>query len=189
MSPRKHVQRRGIKAVWLLSLCLAITFLAGVTTSSAQVTLTPVVTFNISTGVFTYSYSVMNGSSNSLAIISFGARPTGALTVQNLSSPMGFAASYDSGNGFVSFFEDNNPATPQMFAPGSTVSPFTFTSMFGPGTTTFEALDVAGNTFTGVTQAPIPEPSVLALSALALPGIAFLLYRRRKMQRTAQCLS
>jgi hypothetical protein len=166
-----------------------MTFLAGVATSSAQVTVSPVVTFDSGTGVFTYSYSVTNGSSNTLAIISFGARPTGALTVQNLSAPMGFAASYDSGNGFVSFFEDNDPGTPQMFAPGSTVSPFTFTSMFGPGATTFEALDFAGNTFTGVTQAPIPEPSVLALSALALPGLAFLLYRRRKMQRTAQCLS
>ncbi len=155
--------------------------------SPPQVLVTPTVTFDGS--VYTYSYSVMNGSPNTLAIVSFGAMPAASFTVQNLTAPMGFLATYDSGNGFVSFLEDNNPATLQTFAPGSTVSAFTLTSTFAPGATTFEALDIFGNTYTGVTVAPIPEPGVLALCLLALPAFVLLFPRRRKMQRATVSVS
>ncbi|MEP6821600.1 MAG: hypothetical protein ABI946_04545 [Chthoniobacterales bacterium] len=153
----------------------------------AQVLVTPTVTFNGS--VYTYSYSVMNGSPNTLAIVSFGAMPAASFTVQNLTAPMGFLATYDSGNGFVSFLEDNNPATLQTFAPGSTVSAFTFTSTLAPGATTFEALDIFGNTYTGVTVAPVPEPGVVALCFLALPVFVVLFQRRRNMQRASVSVS
>jgi hypothetical protein len=167
----------------LVALCLGGIVFAGVANVSAQVAVNPTVSFNLSTGVYTYSYSVFNGTNNSLAIISFGASPSGPTTVQNLTAPTGFFATYDSGNGFISFLEDSSPGTPQMFAPGSTVAPFTLTSMFAPGATSFQALDIFGNTFTGVTQAPIPEPGVFALAALAIPGFAVLLYRRRAIRR------
>ena len=156
----------------------------GIVPSFAQVILTPAITFNTSTGLFAYSYSVMNGTSVSLALISLGAQPTGTTTVQNLSAPFGFSGIYDSGNGLVSFFEDGNPATAPTFAPGSTIGSFAFNSPFAPGDTTFEALDVNGNTFTGVTQAPVPEPAPLALCGLVLPLLGFY-FLRRKSQRLA----
>ncbi|MDQ6764488.1 MAG: hypothetical protein M3Z22_00065 [Verrucomicrobiota bacterium] len=178
------VPRRGWNWFLILGLCVAGVFLGSAHSASAQVLVTPVVTFNVGTGVYTYTYSVTNNSANTLAIISFGARPATAFTVQNRTAPMGFISTYDSGNGLVSFLEDNNPATPQTFAPGSTVSPFSFTSTFGPGATTFQALDIFGNTFTGVTQAPIPEPGVLALCALAVPMLGILLFRRKVRSAT-----
>jgi hypothetical protein len=186
---RKAPRASRLKKLWLLGLCFAGVSLAGLHTAAAQVAVQPTITFNTSTGMFTYSYSVVNNTSNTLAIISFGTSPAGPTTVQNLTSPMGFGASYDTGNGFVSFFEDTNPGTPQTFAPGSTVSPFVFTSPFAPGPRTFQALDVNGNTFTGTTQAPIPEPSVVSLLAAAIPAVAFFLYRRRKTERAAAIVS
>lgn len=184
IASRQAAPLRRSRSLWLVAFCVAATWFAGSTMSFAQVSVTPTITFSMTTGLFTYSYSVTNGSTNTLAIISFGAQPTGTITVQNLSAPTGFLATYDSGNGFISFLEDNNPGTPQTFAPGSTIAPFVFNSPFAPGNTTFQALDVNGNTFTGITQAPIPEPGTLALCALALP-FGFYLHRRRKSQRRA----
>jgi hypothetical protein len=188
-SVQKTLRASRLKKPWLHVLCFAVISLIGLATAAGQVAVQPTITFNTSTGMFTYSYAVVNNTSNTLAIISFGTSPAGPTTVQNLTSPMGFGASYDTGNGFVSFFEDTNPGTPQTFAPGSTVSPFVFTSPFAPAPRTFQALDVNGNTFTGTTQAPIPEPSVVALLALGVPVVAFLLYRRRKTERAAVIVS
>jgi hypothetical protein len=185
----KALRASRLTKLWLVGLCLAGVSLAGLNTAVAQVAVQPTITFNTTTGLFTYSYSVANNTSNTLAIISFGTSPAGPTTVQNLTSPMGFSASYDTGNGFVSFFEDSSSGTPQTFAPGSTTSAFVFTSAFAPGTTTFQALDITGNTFTGVTQAPIPEPGVVSLLALAVPAGAFLVYRRRKAERAAATIS
>lgn len=183
----KPAPRRGWRTLCLATICLAAGWLGSAANVSAQVLVTPTVTFNGS--VYTYSYSVMNGSANTLAIISFGATPASTFTVQNLSAPMGFLATYDSGNGFLSFLEDSSPATPQTFAPGSTVAPFTFTSTFAPGATTFQALDIFGNSFTGVTQAPVPEPGALALCLLGVPAFVVFFQRRRKMQRATVSVS
>lgn len=183
----KPAPRRRWRTLSLAALCLAGLWSGSAANVSAQVVITPMVTLNA--GVYTYSYSVMNGSANTLAIVSFGAMPASSFTVQNLTAPMGFLATYDSGNGLVSFLEDNSGATPQTFAPGSTVTPFTFTSTFAPGATSYEALDIFGNPFTGVTQAPVPEPGVLALCILALPVFVFLVQRRRKMQRATVSVS
>jgi hypothetical protein len=190
LSSRKAAPRRRFKLVPFLALLIAGTWIASLSTASAQVMVTPTITFNGSSGLYSYSYSVVNGSSNTLAIVSFGAMP-GPLTVQSPMAPFGFITTYDSGNGFISFLEDNNPGTPQTFAPGSTVRPFTFTSTFAPGTTTFQALDIFGNSFTGVTQAPVLGPvavpeagTTFALLAFALLAIALIVHRCRPVQPT-----
>ena len=181
--------RRGRGVLFLVLSCVAGGWLGGVSPASAQVLVTPTVTFNMATSVYTYSYAVTNNTANTLAIVSFGGMPAASFTVQNLTAPMGFLSTYDSGNGFISFLEDSNPATLQTFAPGSTITPFTFTSTFAPGASTFQALDIFGNTLTGMTQAPVPEPGVVAFLALAMPAVGFLLYRRRQLQRATVSVS
>jgi len=148
----------------------------------AQVVVTATVTFDVTLSIFSYSYAVTNNGSLDLAIVTFAGLPANPGTVMNLSAPTGFGATYDSGLGLISFFEDADPATPQTFAPGSTTAPFTFTSFSGPGAAQFEALDANGNSFTGPTVAPIPEPStvsIFALSALLIFGAS---YRRIRQQ-------
>lgn len=172
--------RLGKGGLIILAL-LSISCFGASTLRAQQVSLNAVVTFNPGSGLFTYSYSVVNGTANTLAIISFGVSPSGPQTVLSPTAPTGFGISYDPGVGLVSFFEDNDPNTPQTFAPGSTVSPFAFTSRFSPGPSQFEALDTNGTSFRGVTQAPIPEPGSLLLCGLALPFAAFFFWRRRKL--------
>lgn len=126
--------------------------------------------FNATTG-FTYSYSVSNFTMMDLAVITIPANSNSAL--MNLTAPTGFLITFDSGNGLFSFLEDNNQNTPQTFAPGSTVSGFSFTSFYAPGTATFDALDISGNDYMGNTIAPtnaVPEPTSVAL---VLVGFAF----------------
>ncbi len=156
----------------------------------AQVTVNATVTANGS--LFDYRYSVFNGSGVDLALIQFQIAAQQNV-VTNLQAPLGFDINFDPSNGFVTFFEDNNPNTTQSFAPGSTVAPFTFTSAFGPGQTTFSGFDDNGGGFSGATIAPlvravpgpgpnpaIPEPGTLALGLTLAPGLlAASLHRRR----------
>ncbi len=172
---------------FLLIALFGVAMWLGSASASLAVLVTPTVTLNL--GIYTYSYSVFNGGSNDLAIVSFAATPAAPFTVQNLTAPTGFISTFDSGNGLISFLEDNSSATPQTFAPSSTVSPFTFTSTFAPRSTVFEALDILGNTFTGSTLAPsarsVPEsgPGIFGLCVLmALPGFSQLLRRRSSLQ-------
>ena len=132
-------------------------------------------------GVFTYSYTVSNFSTTSdLAIVDI---PVGeGVSVTNLIAAAGFGAIFDgSPINLVSLFEDEDPGTPQTFAPNSVSAAFSYDSVFGPGLVTFSAIDANGDTFTGTTQSAVPEPSSLILvGAVATPLLAT---RRRSANR------
>lgn len=169
---RPHTRGRFLAAALVTALA------AG--TIQAQVTVPSTVNFDSGTGIYTYSYSVMNGGQNfDLAIINVPVATGGNL--MNLTSPSGFDISFDPGAGFVSFFEDSDPGTLPTFGPGSTTGFFTFTTPLAPASVTFDALDAGGDTFTGITLAPtlaIPEPGTLSLLGAALVAPALLARRR-----------
>jgi hypothetical protein len=158
------------------ALCVLVLF--GVA-ARAQVSVSPTLGFDGT--LYSYSYSVANPTALDLALVSVGvlSQPNAVL---NPTAPAGFLISFDPGVGLVSFLEDLDPATPQTFAAGTTVSGFTFQSPFSPSLSRFEALDLAGNTFTGPTLGPnaIPEPSTLLLGLAVLPGLFFLPRRLRR---------
>ena len=143
----------------------------------AQVVVPSNVNFDLGTGLYSYSFSVMNnGPTFDLAIVNVPVSAAGNL--MSLLAPTGFGISFDPGVGLVSFFEDSDPATLQTFSPSSTNGLFSFTSTVAPGTVTFDALDAGGNTFTGTTQSPsVPEPAAFSLIGLGMVG---LLSRRPK---------
>jgi len=150
----------------------------------AQVSVTPTVTSDAA--AFHYDYAVTNLTASDLAVVTLSVAPV-PQAVQNLTAPLGFIASFDSGVGLLSFLEDADPATLQTFAPGTTVSGFRFDSALAPVPTTFEALDLAGGVFTGPTLGPadpggvIPEPGTLGL--LGTAALPVLLGRRRNARR------
>ena len=141
----------------------------------AAVTVSSNVTFN--SGIYTYSYTVTNaGTTFDLATVDF---PVGeGVSVTNLIAPPGFGAIFDgSPINLVSLFEDNDPVTPQTFAPNSTSAAFRYDSVFGPGVVTFSAIDANGDTFTGTAQSAVPESSsLMLLGTVAIPLLAI---RRR----------
>ena len=134
-------------------------------------------TFNVGPNTYTYTYSVMNsGALDDLAIVSVPA--FSPLGVTNSMAPAGFSLSYDAFGGWANFIEDGSVVTPQTFAPGSTVGPFSFTTTYRPGTVNFVAYDAAGTEYTGQTVAPIPEPATALLGGLT--AAATLLRRQRR---------
>lgn len=180
-----HPHRRNHGPSRLLTVALATAFTLGVT--HAQVTVPGTAAFNTGTGLYTYSYSVMNGSPTfDLAIINVPVASGGNL--MNLTSPSGFVLSFDPGVGTVSFFEDADPGTPLTFSPGSTRGLFTFTSPLAPVPATFDGFDAGGNTFTGSTISPgaaVPEPGILSLLGATLVAPALLARRRRKVSESS----
>lgn len=164
----------------LLAIAFAAAWSAGIT--HAQVSVPSTVNFNSGTGLYTYSYSVLNnGPTFDLAVINVPVAPSSNL--MNLTSPSGFIISFDPGPGIVSFLEDFDPGTLPTFSPGSTRGLFTFTSPLASATVTFDALDAGGNSFMGMTSAPtvvVPEPGTLSLLGATLMAPALLARRRRK---------
>lgn len=149
-----------------------------ITTSAARSAVTINSTVDFLAGVYTYIYSISNlGTTSDLTVVNI---PVGmAVSADNLMTPVGFGAIYDGGAvNQVSFFEDADPGTSATFAPDSTTGFFSYTSTFGPGLVTFDAQDAEGNTFTGVTQSAVPEPSSLLL--LATAAVPLLASRRRR---------
>lgn len=164
------------------SVCLSAVALFGVLSlgaASAQVTLTP--TTVLIGSLYTYNYSVFNGSPETLAIttLNLGGISSG---LTGLTAPLGFGIDFDSNLNLVSFFEDSDPATLQTFAPGSTVSGFSFISPFAPTSVGFESLSELGNTFTGTTLGPVavPEAGTTALFLSLTTGMSAFLVRRRR---------
>lgn len=174
--PRKiqHLRPR------LLATALAAALSAGIT--QAQVSVPSTVNFNSGTGIYTYSYSVLNnGPTFDLAILNVPVAPGSNL--MNLTSPSGFEISFDSGVGILSFFEDANPETLPTFSPSSTRGLFSFTSPLAPASVTFDGLDASGNSFTGMTSAPavaVPEPGILSLLGVTLMAPSLLARRRHQ---------
>lgn len=151
---------------------------ASVITSQAAVTITSSFNLDSGTNLYTYSYSVENTGPQDLGLVSIPVST--AANVFGISPPTGFSLTFDSVQGLISLFEDNDIFTEQSFAVGTINSPFRFTSALAPGSVTYTAFDVGGDEFTGSVIAPIPEPS-----ALILAGITFLAasaHRRRYSQ-------
>ncbi len=171
----------------LLGLAGALCALFSPGLARAQVTITSTVT---SAGpLFTYNYGVTNNALpdpngfNDLAIVTFAATP-GVGSVLNPTAPTGFLISFDSGNGLISFLEDNNAGGP-TFAPQTTISGFSFQSLFGPGRTTFDVFDASGNEFTGpvtsaIGPAVVPEPGTWLALGMGAAGIGILAVRRKR---------
>ena len=176
-APAPRAPRASVRWIAVILMCLLCP--AGVL---AQVSVTPTVTFNATLSLFSYSYAVTNSGTLDLAIVTLPVNPSSALT--SLSAPTGFGITFDPGLGLVSFFEDNNSATPQTFAPGSTVGLFAYNSRFAPGPVTFSALNITGSDFTGPTLAAVGGPAQVpdaASSFLLLMGgaLPLLIFRRR----------
>ena len=134
----------------------------------AQVDLNTHIDFNPGTGIYTYSYGVLNkGPVFDLAIVNLNVATNSNL--MNLSAPPGFSSIFDPGVGIASFFEDADPGTPQTFAPNSTTAPFTFTSDLAPVPIGFDALDAGGNPFTGFALSAAPGAS--AVNDAVISGI------------------
>lgn len=142
--------------------------------AQAQVTVTPTVTQNGS--LFHYNYSIINGATDDLSIITLEGLPMQDAAVMNLMVPDGFVGSFDSGLGLLSFLEGT-----QAFSVNTTFSGFGYDSLFGPVDGTFSALDINGTEFRGTTlvAAAVPEPGALSLMCGFATVAAFALRRRR----------
>lgn len=140
--------------------------------SRADVLLDAAVTFDGS--LYHYRYDVVNNTDTSLAIATFQVIP-GSDTILNPIAPAGFILNVDSGLGLVDFIADTGD-----FAPNSTVPGFTFDSAKAPMQSSFLALNVNGEAFSGMTQSPnVPEPGSLALVGAGLSAGVLFVHRRR----------
>jgi hypothetical protein len=135
-------------------------------------------------GRFEYDVTITNTGPEDVVIVSITDAPIGdPLIGPSLISPVGFATNYDSGLGFIDFFEDV-----ELFAAGTVTSGFSFESLGSPetGIQTFEGLTVSGNFFSGsidVTVAPgrvVPEASSLMTWLLLLSVGGTVCHRRLK---------
>ncbi len=161
-----------------LAGAFGLLFSAGAAHAQLQVTVVPTVTPD--GALFDYSYSITNFTANDLFIVNLNNLPMvpGALT--NLTAPAGFLISpYDPGVGIESFLADS-----QDFTAGSTISGFSFSSPFGPGTVPFDSEDIAGGMFTGTTLAPVPEASTLFSLGAGVLLLTFSVVRRRRAARS-----
>ncbi len=130
---------------------------------------------------FTYQLFVNNASPDILAIVTV----EGVGDATDLVPAPGFLMAFDSGFGTMDLLEDINPVTPQSFAPATTQGPFFFRSTFDVHNTTFSALDVNANFFTGtLSLTAAPEPGALPLM-LSVGGLflGIVLAKRRAAQR------
>ncbi len=143
----------------------------------------PAPTVSASGSLFNYFYVVNYTSPDAgltdLAYVEFQAAPDAQLS--NLGASPGFFTSYDPGNGFVTFLEDNDPATPQTFSDGP-VS-FSFSSPFGPSTVPYDGTDGVSSysgTLLAPAIAPAPEPSAPVSLAAGIFGLGLLAVRARR---------
>ena len=165
-----------------LALAGAIGALFSAGAAHAQVSVTPTITQAGS--LYNYSYSITNFTNTNLAAINLDGLPLvpGALT--NFSAPgtFGITNPYDSGVGIETFYEGT--AALDTFSPGSTISGFSFSSIFAPATISFDTLDDSGGTATGTTLGPagaaaVPEASTLVSLGAGLLVLGFAAARRR----------
>ena len=170
----------------LAGLCLPLVLLLS-TAAARAVMVDIIVTPQI--GSFLYEVSVHNDEAEDLAIVTITDAPLGdPLVDPSLTAPAGFFGSYDGGFGFI----DLLPVI-DVFPAGLTVSGFSFESLSGPGAnfTTFEALGIFGNFFSGDINVRVVDAVPDSGSTLLMAGLGFLslvVARRRQlnMQRKAQ---
>jgi hypothetical protein len=130
-------------------------------------------TRTVISGGFHYEFTVDNSAGpNEVLVVTLNAPPNDALLASTLAGPGGFQTSYDPGLGLVDYLADTI-----SFAVGSVISGFTFDSTASPPQffTTFTALDLEAETFTGSVafkQAPDPGSTLffvcLGLFALGI---------------------
>lgn len=178
----------------LLGLAGALCALFSPGLAHAQVTITSTVT---SSGpLFTYNYSVFNGALpnanglNDVADVTFTGAING-LSILNEKAPAGYQITVgrvpgSPDNGLVSF----DPVLGLSgFTPGTTVSGFSFQSLFGPGTTTFTALipsnplPVMGAVTAALGPAAVPEPGTWLALGMGAMGVGMLAVRRKRTEK------
>ena len=133
-------------------------------------------------GAFNYSYRVSNQTTTAVSVVTLAGFARTASAVQSLVAPSGYISFFDAPLGLLSFIEGS-----QVFAAGTVSSPFSFTSTFGPGAGSFEAVNINGDILLGTTivasvppvaGSAVPEPSTTA----AIAGLFLLgLVMRRKI--------
>ncbi len=151
--------------------------------TGALFVLSPAPTVSTDGTLFNYFYVVNytspdNGMTD-LAYVEFQAAPDAQLT--NLAASPGFFTAYDPGKGFVTFLEDDNPATPQTFSDGP--ASFSFSSPFGPSTVPYDATDGVSSfngTLLAPAIAPAPEPGAPVSLAAGIFGLGLLAVRARR---------
>ncbi len=153
-------------------------FSAGSARAQLQVVVLPTATFTGSS--FHYSYSITNFTADDLYVVNLNGLPLVPGALSNFSAPTGYEITnpYDSGVGIESFLADAS------FAPGTTVSGFSFDSIFAPSTVAFDTVSSGTATYTGTTLgpagAPVPEASTLVSLGMGLSVLAFAVVRRRR---------
>jgi hypothetical protein len=165
-------QPKSIRHFLGLAACVCLT---AIPSAHAAAVVSANVTFNVTTSLYNYSYSVQNtGLVDDLVLISI---PTDSLLgVSNIMAAPGFTLNYDPSQKWINLIEDGSILTAQTLAPGTTVTPFSYSSASGPGTVTYVAFDASGTEFNGQTLSAVPEPTGSLLCGLA----ALPLLRRRR---------
>ncbi len=129
-------------------------------------------------GLFLYEYTVVNESTSTLSIAQFDLAVAADADVQDISAPSGWSFDAPAGEGFVSFFVEDDGAE---LAPGTT-GLFSFLSPQRPAAFDYFIVGIAPPDFEvleGRISAPgaaIPEPSALALAGI---GLSLLVSLRR----------
>lgn len=185
---QRRPRRRCVAGKWLATLAIIGTAAFPWQSAQAQVTVSGEFIEQTPSGSgFVFDFDVFNNTANTLALVDVTI--PGGVTPTNLMAPVGFQIVFDPGLGLLSFLEDSDPVTPQSFAPGSTITGFTFQTPTQIGPSSFSALDVEGNLFSGTTtltasSTAAPEPGVLPLLGVAAAGqLAFTLRLRRRGAR------
>jgi hypothetical protein len=175
--------------------------------SGLTIQVTPNVTFNSQTGIYTYQYSVHNDSSSLLDLSGFQILLSNAV-VSNLQSPQGWTASLWKDTSAVAFaateigplpadYVDDGNLVPSPFQikPGQTLAGFSFESPDAPGTVDLLAQgfkkipdlvseddtqqpELFDGAFTGTTIAPAPIQLVLHEVAGGAAALDSLLFSR-----------
>ncbi len=185
MLPRpRRLRPRRLAGACALAGTVGILFSAGAAYAQVQVTVAPTVTVN--GGLYNYSYTVTNFTATELALVNLNNLPLVPGALFDFSAPAGFqfgSIPYDSTVGIETFLPDSS-ANPGMFASGSTISGFSFSSAFGPGAVSFDTQDINGaNPVNGMTIGPnaaVPEASTLVSLGAGLALLTFVAVRRRR---------
>ena len=180
--PRRFLRPRRFAGTLALAGTFGLLFSAGAAHAQSQVSVVPTVT--ITGGLYNYSYTVTNFTGTSLGFVNLDTLPAVDGAITNLSAPTGFQISpFDSANGIVTFLPGFGTDA-QEFTSGSTISGFSFSSVFGPGAIAFDTQDTSGmNPVVGTTFGPnaaVPEASTLVSLGAGLALLTFVAVRRRR---------